>query len=57
MSAKENEFAKDRPDVEVPVLKGVDVEVINAISALLSEQRSFDRQTVTKFRKCLATQG
>jgi hypothetical protein len=57
MSAKENEFLKDRPDAEVPVLKGADVEVINAVTALLKEQRRFDRETVTKFKKLFGDGG
>jgi hypothetical protein len=51
LSRKDNQFTKERPDADVPVLKGPDVEIINAITALLREQRHFDRQTVTKFKK------
>jgi hypothetical protein len=51
MSPKENPFSKDRPDVEVTKLKSSEVEVLNAVTALLREQRRFDRETVTKFKK------
>jgi len=33
------------------------IEVINAISTMLSEQRNFDRQSVTKFRKLFNDTG
>jgi hypothetical protein len=33
------------------------IEVINAISALLTEQRRFDQQAVTKFKKLFGDSG
>lgn len=51
MSPKENEYKKDRPNAEVPTLKSADVEVLNAVTTLLREQRLFDRKTVREFKK------
>jgi hypothetical protein len=50
-SPRDNPFTKDPGDVPVTALNAPEVQVLNAVTKLLREQRRFDRETVTKFKK------